>query len=221
MSKEESRHLVKVLRARISDELWLTDGKGLLAHAKVKSLDQNRAEVEIVERFFEHQKPKAYLHLALAPTKSLDRFEFFVEKTTEIGIQRITPICSANSERKTLNHERTQKKVESALKQSLGAYLPQLDLLISLTDFLNTTDFSSYTHLYIAHCNPNFERKALDGFAPSCKALILIGPEGDFSPKEIELAIQKGFTCIHLGEKRLRTETAGIKIATLFDFLTA
>lgn len=206
--KLESKHIVRVLRKKESDFLKITNGKGFLFTAKIILANDKKCLAEIIEV---EQQPKHwdyYLHIAIAPTKNNDRLEWFLEKATEIGIDEITPIICSNSERKIVKTERLQKIIQSAMKQSLQMVLPKLNEPVKLNDFLKT-NFSGT--LCIAHCEKNKEKKLLKKtVANSEKIIILIGPEGDFSTKEIELALQKNYIPISLGESRLRTETAAL-----------
>ena len=204
--KEESRHIVKVLRKNIGDTLHITNGKGWLFTAEVTVADIKNCIVNIIEANL--QPDVNYkLHLAVAPTKMNDRYEWFLEKATEIGISSITPIICDRSERKIIKAERFDKILQSAMKQSLNCYLPVLNETMSFKDFVNK-DFTG--DLFIAHCEET-DRKSLKQMLKSNQEItILIGPEGDFSTKEIALAIKNKFIPVTLGQTRLRTETAAI-----------
>jgi len=204
--KKESGHIIKVLRKKEGDKLFITNGKGFLFEAQIQSANPNKCQVEIIEsKFF---PPKDYfLHLAVAPTKKNDRYEWFLEKATELGIDQITPVICEHNERRKVNLQRFERIIESGMKQSLQYYLPTLNQSVSLVDFLQK-DFEG--EKYIAHCEPSEKKLLKDVLQPKKKIHILIGPEGDFSPREIELALKKGFLPVSLGENRLRTETAAI-----------
>lgn len=206
----ESKHAIKVLRLTEGDKVELYDGKGHIALAAIRQANYRNCILQI-ENTISKPKPTFDLHIAIAPTKNIDRFEWFLEKATEIGISEITPLLCEHSERKTLNHERLQKIVVAALKQSQRAYLPILNPLTRFDDFLKK-QHSKNTEQYIAHCCENHSHKnnLKNVYKPNLNALILIGPEGDFSAAEIERAKLKGFAEISLGNTRLRTETAGI-----------
>lgn len=205
-SKEESKHIVRVLRKREDDILNITNGKGYLFKAKIVIADQKNCMVEITEHSF--QTPKPYqLHLAVAPTKMNDRYEWFLEKATEIGIDTITPIICEHSERKVIKTERFEKIIKSAAKQSLSMYLPELRPAISFHNFIN--EYSDQ-QLFIAHCEEHQKQAFKDALQPQKNLTILIGPEGDFSTKEIEMALSKNYVPVTLGDTRLRTETAAI-----------
>ena len=204
--KDESRHIVKVLRKSSGDILDITNGNGWLFEAKITSADLKRCIAEIVSKTFYENRPYK-LHLAVAPTKMNDRYEWFLEKATEIGVDTITPIICQNSERKVIKKERFEKIIQSAMKQSLQYHLPTMNDAISFKAFMNQ-EFEGQT--FIAHCEDT-DRKSLKQELEAKKDItILIGPEGDFSSEEIELALQKGFTAVTLGVTRLRTETAAI-----------
>lgn len=205
--KIESKHIVKVLRKKVGDTLYITNGKGFLFTAKINLASDKNCVVGI-SAVEEKQKPwNYYLHVVIAPTKNNDRFEWFLEKATEIGIDEITPIICARSERKFVKIERFKKIIEAAAKQSLKYNLPILNDPISFKDFIKGT-FTG--QLFIAHCE-ELEKKSLQFQLQKTKNItVLIGPEGDFSSKEIEEAIKYKFKPISLGESRLRTETAGI-----------
>jgi 16S rRNA (uracil1498-N3)-methyltransferase len=206
LSSEESKHICKVLRKKDSDTLNFTDGKGNLFITEIISADIRKTSVRIVKS---EQKPKQhnyYLHIAIAPTKNMDRYEWFLEKATEIGIDEITPIICSRSERKALKTERCGRILLSAMKQSLKFHLPKLNEAISLKDFLKQ-NFEG--NKYIAHCEEG-DKTELRTEIKEQRTLILIGPEGDFSPSEIEMALQNNYKPVSLGTSRLRTETAGI-----------
>ena len=206
LSAEESKHATKVLRKKEGDILNFTDGKGRFYKAKITLSDSRKCRLKIVSSNQKEKQHNYHLHIAIAPTKNMDRFEWFLEKATEIGIDEITPIICSRSERKVIKTERGNRILLSAMKQSLKYHLPQLNEAISLSDFLKQ-DFEGAK--YIAHCEDG-DKLDLKTVSKTKKTLILIGPEGDFSPKEIELALQNQFKAVSLGTSRLRTETAGI-----------
>ena len=204
--KDESRHIVKVLRKQTGDTLNITNGKGYLFKAEITIADQKNCVVNIIETTL--QQPQPYkLHLAVAPTKMNDRYEWFLEKATEIGITSITPIICDHSERKVVKLERFNKIIQSAMKQSLSCYYPILNDPIQFKDYCNQ-EFSGDT--FIAHCEETDKKSLKSQVLPKNEITILIGPEGDFSIKEIELAIKTNFIPVTLGHTRLRTETAAI-----------
>ena len=213
LSEEESKHCVRVLRMKPGDELHLTDGRGTLHRCKVVDDNVKRCTVEIVESTAEYEKMSYGLTLAVAPTKNIDRFEWFLEKATEVGITEIIPIECDHSERRQIKFDREEKVITSAVKQSLKAYHPRLHPLTDVRKVI-ASDFDG--EKYIAHCNSAFgEREYLGSLIKKGgNSLILIGPEGDFSEEEITFAVQNGFKAISLGKERLRTETAAV-VATV------
>ncbi len=205
--KEESRHIVKVLRMKEGDIFKITNGKGSFFDAEIISADPKKCITKILSE--EKIAPLPYsLHLAVAPTKLNDRYEWFLEKATEIGITEITPIICDHSERKTIKPERYEKILQSAMKQSLKAYLPNLNDVVSFKDFINSNTSEGIN--CIAHCEETDKKSLKSILLPSQKLTILIGPEGDFSSEEIELAKKCGYIPVTLGESRLRTETAAV-----------
>ncbi len=215
LSEEESKHAVRVLRLRVGDRVQLIDGVGGFYKAEILDAHPKRTQLKILSYISEFQKPNYNLHIAIAPTKNIDRIEWFLEKATEIGIQEITPIISEHSERKDVKTERLNKVVISAMKQSLKAYMPILNEAVSFDLFLKTIESEQGLNKAIAHCEEDKDKKYLNQeFQSNQKYLILIGPEGDFSPFEIEKAISAGFVPVSLGEARLRTETAAVYACT-------
>jgi 16S rRNA (uracil1498-N3)-methyltransferase len=205
--KIESRHVIKVLRKKEGDHIYLTNGKGDLFHCKISIANDKKCLISVVNIEQKKQHRKYYLHLAIAPTKNNDRLEWFLEKATEIGIDEITPIICDNSERKFIKLERLKKIIISAMKQSLKFHLPKLNEVVTLSEFLKHNQTQGK---YIAHCVENEKQLMKDVLLPQESSTILIGPEGDFSFSEIEKSLQKGYTPITLGEARLRTETAAL-----------
>jgi 16S rRNA (uracil1498-N3)-methyltransferase len=205
-SKEESSHIVKVLRKNMGDTLHITNGDGWLFTAEITLADIKKCLVKIVNKSVQHKR-SYQLHLAVAPTKMNDRYEWFLEKATEIGINTITPIICDHSERKIIKTDRFEKIVQSAMKQSLSCYLPKLSDPILFKDFINQ-DFVG--DLFIAHCEETDKKSLKNEIKPNSNITILIGPEGDFSVKEIKMALENTFIPVTLGDSRLRTETAAI-----------
>ncbi|GAB1858372.1 16S rRNA (uracil(1498)-N(3))-methyltransferase [Flavobacteriaceae bacterium MHTCC 0001] len=204
--KEESKHIVKVLRKQIGDKLYITNGKGWLFKAEIALPNINKCLVKIISKALQ-PKRNYNVHLAVAPTKMNDRYEWFLEKATEIGIDAITPIICEHSERKVIKPERFERILQSAMKQSLSCYLPKLNEAISFKAFISQ-NFEG--QLFIAHCEETDKKSLKNELQPATNITILIGPEGDFSTKEIELAIANKFIPVTLGTTRLRTETAAI-----------
>tara|TARA_B100001250_G_scaffold54938_1_gene42515 strand:+ start:327 stop:1046 length:720 start_codon:yes stop_codon:yes gene_type:complete len=212
---EESRHLSKVLRKKVGEQIHVTNGKGLEWKGLIISNDFRRAAVKKKKATL-HQNQSVPLHIAIAPTKSNDRLEWFLEKATEIGISHITPILCDHSERKILKPKRMKKILVGALKQSAQFFLPQLNPMISFKKFMKS--HHPQTKL-LAHCQKGNKIALHQIKNLNNEVLIMIGPEGDFSDREIKTAQNHSFTSISLGAQRLRTETAGIvacsKVATL------
>jgi 16S rRNA (uracil1498-N3)-methyltransferase len=204
--KEESKHIVKVLRKKGGDIIFITNGKGSLFHSEITLESEKKCEVKIV-KIDSFDSKKYHLHIAIAPTKMNDRLEWFLEKATEIGIDEITPIICDHSERKIFKTDRAEKIIQAAMKQSNQFYLPKINQPIAFSDFLKN---ESNCLKFIAHCEEDKKDLFKDSFQANQDILILIGPEGDFSPKEIALALKNNFIPVSLGNTRLRTETAGV-----------
>ena len=202
---EELHHALKVLRCKEGDKAELLDGAGTSCLAEFIRISSREAELKIIERNQLYQMPYR-LHIAMAPTKMMERFEWFLEKAVEIGVSEITPLITSRTERKVVKMQRMQKITQSALKQSRSAILPKLNNEISFADFVKQTQISNG---FIAHCLPG-PKAALLKVSGGSDVTVLIGPEGDFSPEEISLALSSGYLAVSLGESRLRAETAGI-----------
>ncbi len=207
LDEAESKHAVKVLRLGSGSRIQLTDGKGGFYTAEISNPNPKKCQLEIIEFKPQYGKRNFEVHIAIAPTKNTDRLEWFLEKATEIGVDSVSFLLCENSERKTIKSERLEKVVISAMKQSLKAYLPQINSLTSFEEFIRGTTSSLK---YIAHCQGGEMSHLKNVVAKEDSVLILIGPEGDFSKEEITLAQMHGFREISLGTSRLRTETAGI-----------
>lgn len=207
LDETESKHAVRVLRLTEGSLVQLIDGKGGFYEAEISDAHPKKCKLLITKSIQEFEKRNFKLHIAIAPTKNIDRFEWFLEKCTEIGIDEITPLLSEHSERKVIKPERLEKILVAAMKQSLKAYLPKLN---ELTTFERLISSSKVKNKYIAHCNEGSKTHLKDLIKREENTLILIGPEGDFSVQEVELAKKNGFTEISLGTARLRTETAGV-----------
>jgi 16S rRNA (uracil1498-N3)-methyltransferase len=213
--EDESKHIVKVLRKKEDDVLHITNGKGQLFEAKILSADAKKCRAEVISRSKKHRRMH-WFHLVIAPPKSNDRYEWFLEKATEIGVNEITPIICERSERRTVKRERSEKIVQSAMKQSLRTYLPQLNEAISFDDFLEKEHNGL---LFIAHCEDTDKVDLKRKVAPDHDLTVLIGPEGDFSKTEIRSAEEKGFQPVSLSRGRLRTETAAIVTCTVVNMI--
>lgn len=204
----ESKHIVRVLRKKKGDLIYITNGEGLLFTSVIAMANDKKCLVTIINIEEKVKSWKYYLHIAIAPTKNNDRYEWFLEKATEIGIDEITPIICSHSERKVVKIERFQKIIESAGKQSLKFLFPKLNEPVRFTEFINT---SQNGQKFIAHCEEERKRNSLENILKKQQdVIILIGPEGDFSTSEIESALTRNFIPITLGKSRLRTETAGL-----------
>lgn len=215
--KDESRHLIKVLRKKEGDSVNITNGKGDLFTGEITLAHDKKCTVNITSKTHHSKKRPFKLHIAIAPTKLNDRYEWFLEKAVEIGIDEITPIICKNSERKTVKTDRYQKIIQSAVKQSLQFHLPVLNEPVNLDTFLNN---QKANQKFIAHCENENDKVFLQDVAlPQKDILVLVGPEGDFSTNEIQLAKSLDFTPVTLGYNRLRTETAGVYITTLMTLL--
>ena len=219
LPEEESKHCVRVLRMGVGDELHITDGRGMLHRCKVVDDNAKRCVVEIVESTQAEPLPY-HLVMAVAPTKNIDRYEWFLEKATEVGVGEIYPIESEHSERRQIKHERELKVITSAVKQSLKMYHPTLH---ELTPFKQVVAMPFEGEKYIAHCNSTLGERPYLGklLKKGGRMLILIGPEGDFSPEEITFAVQNGFKPISLGDQRLRTETAAVAATMIVSTINA
>jgi 16S rRNA (uracil1498-N3)-methyltransferase len=219
MPETDSGHCVRVLRHQVGDLLEVVDGKGGLFTVRLVDAHPKRAMVEIVER---RQLPlywQGQLVLAVAPTKNMDRMEWLTEKATEVGFDRMIPLLCRYSERKEIKQERLAKTAVAAMKQSLKAHLPQIDEMTPFAKFIEA--FRSFPGKFIAHCVDDGERKLLSReYRPGEDTVILIGPEGDFSKEEIEMALAAGFVPVTLGDARLRTETAALTAIETFHIVS-
>ncbi len=208
LAGEEAWHGVKVMRLKEGDLMHITDGKGKVYVAEILGINKkNDCALMVRSIYKEAPKPKPELHIAIAPTKNIDRFEWFLEKATECGVTQITPIICENSERTVIKPERLEKIIVSAMKQSLRLWLPVLNPAIKLKDFLKT---GNAANKLIAHCTEDNKKNIIHACQKGEDTLVLIGPEGDFSTDEVELAFANNYIPVTLGNYRLRTETAGI-----------
>ena len=207
LSEEESGHCVRVLRYTTGDEILLTDGRGTTYTARITNPHPRHCEFEVIHAEKQQRSHNFRLHIAIAPTKNIERLEWMVEKCTEIGVDEITPLLCRFSERKQLRTDRLEKIILSAAKQSLTPYLPKLN---DLTDFGSLVRGAKESIRCIAHCYKDDKRLLKDVVRRGEDVLVLIGPEGDFSEEEVREAIDRGFVPVSLGNSRLRTETAGV-----------
>jgi 16S rRNA (uracil1498-N3)-methyltransferase len=216
LNEEESKHCVKVLRLQVGDKVQLIDGRGSFYTAAIADAHPKRTQLQIVSIQNDFHKRNHYLHIAIAPTKNIERLEWFLEKATEIGIDEISLIICQRSERKEAKVDRLNKIITSAIKQSIKAWHPVLNEPVSLNKLINTP-FGGQK--FIAHCETGDKFALKNDLEPLGKYLILIGPEGDFTPKEIADALNNDFKAITLGESRLRTETAALEACFEVNFL--
>ena len=217
LTEEESKHLVRVLRKKKGDQILVTDGKGMLYTCVLDQADPKKASLTVLSSK-EAEIDPFYIHLAIAPTKSPDRMEWMVEKITEIGFHELTLLDTMHGERSFLKIDRLQKKIISACKQSIKWRTPAVNGTTKLSDLLKSGDFANYQK-FIAYVDENHTHHLLDLAKAGGKYLILIGPEGDFDPKEIQLAFAHGFQAVSLGKSRLRTETAGLAAIQMLQAL--
>lgn len=208
LDAEEAHHCTQVLRRQIGDTVHLIDGTGGWFEGVIAEAGKRRCMVQIQKEIKPYQPRNHYLHIALAPTKNIDRTEWFVEKATEIGVDEITMLLCKRSERKQVRMDRLEKVAVTAMKQSLRAFLPKLNELTTIEALMKKQIAG---HKYIAYCGDDVPAKALNGlYEKGEPATILIGPEGDFTPDEVEKALTQGYQAVSLGAHRLRTETAGL-----------
>lgn len=216
LSEEESKHCVRVLRLKAGDPIHLTDGRGALYRARVVDDHPKRCRVEIEDETNPFEPLDYSLTMAVAPTKNNERYEWFLEKATEVGVERFIPLETEHSERRVFKAERSEKVIVSAMKQSIKAFKPQLS---PLTTFNELLDMPFEGRKLIAHCDEAVRAEGKQYLASTLKkgerALILIGPEGDFSKEEVARAVERGFEEITLGTQRLRTETAAVVAVTM------
>ena len=220
LSGEEAKHCVQVLRHRVGDQINLMDGLGGNYVASIIEATKNKVSLRILSRQPSYSHRKAKLHLAVAPTKNIGRFEWFLEKATEIGIDKITPILCQRSERKVVKPERLKKIILAAAKQSKNTILPVLNPMIKLGAFLKK-EWANDPQQFIAHCENDHEVHLMEKYKADRDVIILIGPEGDFSPVEIKNSFENGYVPIGLGASRLRTETAAMVACHTVNLLGA
>jgi len=216
LSEEESKHAIRVMRLEKGDEVQLIDGKGGLYSASILDAHPKRTIIQINSVVTAFNKRNHYLHIAIAPTKNIERLEWFLEKATEIGVDEITPIICQRSERREVKTDRLNKIITAAIKQSIKAYHPVLNEPETFNQLL-AKPFSGQK--FIAHCDKGDKIALKNELVTNGNYLILIGPEGDFTPDEIDNALTKDFKAITLGESRLRTETAALEACFEVNFL--
>jgi 16S rRNA (uracil1498-N3)-methyltransferase len=214
-NEDESKHAIRVLRLNTGDPVHLVDGKGNLFEGVIEDPKPKKCKVLVTNVIHEFEKRSFHLHVAISPLKNPDRFEWFLEKATEIGIDEITPLLCERTEKKTVNHERCNRIVESAMKQSIKAYHPVVHSLVRYDEFIEKAGDSIKM---IASCEGD-RRLIRECYQPGQPVTILIGPEGDFTENEMAKAQHAGFIPITLGNSRLRTETAGVAVCHSISFL--
>ena len=207
LPEEESAHALRVLRLQAGSTIEVVDGAGGFYKAVITNPHPKHCTFEIVDKIEDYGKRDYKLHIAIAPTKNIERYEWFIEKAVEMGIDEITPLLCRYSERKIIKPERLEKIIVSAAKQSIKAFFPKLNTMCSFDDFINTKQTAQ---CFIAHCYDEEKQLLQNQYHKSSDVIILIGPEGDFSPEEVQNAIAKGYKPVSLGSSRLRTETAGL-----------
>lgn len=216
LDADESRHCVKVLRRQAGDALRITDGKGFFYDAIITQANDRQCAFRIAQQIAA-EPPAAFIHIAVSPTKNADRIEWFVEKAVEIGVSRITLMECEHTERTYLKKDRLEKVAVSAMKQSLKATLPVIDGLVPFHTVINQADTQGRYIAYVDQDNPHH----LVDMSAAPSYLLLIGPEGDFSPTELTQALTAGFSKVSLGKSRLRTETAALVGCHILNLLRA
>jgi len=214
LDETESTHLVKVLRKRENDELYVFDGKGKLFEARIEGIGKKQTAIHVFRLVEVEEQNKPRLHIAIAPSKNIERLEWFAEKATEIGVDEITPVICKHSERKDIRPDRIEKIILGASKQSMKLTIPRLNPVVKVETFIKSV--KEVDRRFIAYC----DEKAIhlkDAYHGGFNAVIMIGPEGDFTREEVLLAEQNDFETVSLGRSRLRLETAGIYATTVFN----
>jgi 16S rRNA (uracil1498-N3)-methyltransferase len=218
LSPDESGHCIRVLRLRQGDKVRLVDGFGGMYEAVIAHPDSQKCQLRIVATVYERKEKNYSLHIGIAPTKNIDRFEWFVEKAVEIGIDKITPLLCQRSERKDLRIERLQKLAVSTMKQAMVPTLPVIQHMMPFGRFCQSVSGNAYNR-FIAYCGDESKKGFSKALVTQTPVLVLVGPEGDFSQGEIDLAIQHDFVPVSLGLNRLRTETAGVVVCQTVNLL--
>lgn len=212
LDSDDSKHCVKVLRKQVGDFIHVVDGRGGLFYCEIIEANPKSCKLKILETKSDWNKSKRNIHIAIAPTKNIDRITYFVEKAVEIGVSELSFVLCKNSERKIIKTDRIERIAISAMKQSLKAYLPKINELKTLVELINTvtSDQKLYAHL-------SEDSQSLMDIELESDVLLLVGPEGDFDPKELEMMNSTNFKQVTLGDSRLRTETAGLVAVTLLN----
>ena len=217
---EEARHCIQVLRKKPGDPIHFIDGKGHLYMGNILEASKKRCSVRIIDAQIEFFPAPVAIHIAIAPTKNISRLEWFLEKVTEIGISEITPIWCDHSERNRLRVDRLERIILSATKQSLKTWLPKFNEPVKFADFVKEIP-EDVVQRCIAYCHDDERVPLKDFYRAGEKVVMMIGPEGDFSPQEVLLALENDFTGVSLGKSRLRTETAGIVACHTLNLLNS
>ena len=218
LPEEEAGHCLRVLRLREGDEIVLTDGKGSFYRAVISAASGKRCQVKVTQTIAQSPLWEGHLHLAMAPTKNMDRVEWLAEKATEIGLDELSFLNCHFSERKVIKTERVEKIVVSAMKQSLKARKPVVNGMVDFSRFMDR-EFTGQK--FICHCHEGEKPLLKDVFQRGEEAVVLVGPEGDFSPEEVQMAEEHGFKSVSLGKSRLRTETAALVAVHLMNFVNS
>lgn len=216
LDEQESFHITRVLRKKVSEELYVFDGKGNLFDGRISAIGKKEVTVHLVRWMEKLESDRPKLHIAIAPPKNIDRFEWFLEKATEIGVDEITPLLCKHSERKDLRTDRLEKVLVAACKQSLKYQLPKLNEMQSFDTFVSSINGTS--RKYLAYCDEK-TMHLKDAYHGGFDAVLLIGPEGDFTREEVLLAGKHEFETVSLGKSRLRLETAGVYAAAAFNLI--
>lgn len=212
----ESKHCIKVLRLKEGDEVYIVDGIGGLYKARLFDTHLKCCSAIVFEKYIGYGKRDYHLHIGIAPTKNNERFEWFAEKATEIGVDEITPVHCTHSERKVVNTQRVEKIITAAVKQSVRAYHPRINPIMNFSNFVLDNYAESK---FIAHCGEGITEHLMNLYQPKKNVLILIGPEGDFTESEVSFAIKNGYAPVSLGNNRLRTETAGVVACHIINLI--
>ena len=213
-SQDESKHIVKVLRLKNGDTIYQTDGRGTLYTSEITDASPKSCEVKLVNKKSRAKERGFYLHIAIAPTKNIKRFEWFLEKATEIGVDEITPLYCRYSERDHIRHDRLERVITSAMKQSLKLYHPKLNELTDYTDFINHETSAS---TFIALCDAQPKQHLKNALKMNRDVVIVVGPEGDFSTEEKQMSKDQGYEAVSISSSRLRTETAGVVACSIVN----
>lgn len=216
--QDESKHIAKVLRLKEGDKINITDGKGNLYISEIEASDSKQCKVKVISKEAEVGKRSFSVHIAIAPTKNIKRFEWFLEKCTEIGIDEITPLNCRFSEREHIRDDRLNRVISSAMKQSVKMYHPVLNEMTGFEDFLSS-EAANTENRFIAICDEEPKDHLKNAYEIGKDVVVIIGPEGDFSDKEKEKAIEKGFQPVTISASRLRTETAGVVACQIVNLL--